>query len=280
MSVVAVLVAGGLIAIFLNTDTSETTSWRIVRAERTGIEVGGASENGTAATDASAGGRDGHEHGDYPDLPVGARVPIPSAQLLLPAASRGTGGFVRLPLTDPAELCDAIDPGAEGMAWRESPLFAGRWECQAMATVDGEPIQPEQVDAVSEDDGTGEPPATPDLPKETRIFAMARGVEEEALNLVRFKLVAANERAARQGGVRLAELMQNLFQKLRWEMPSEVSRNLLELDAFDINQSGTRLRFFREYGDGSLYNLIVTFPDSREFQEAEAFHTLSPVGKR
>ncbi|TFF20494.1 hypothetical protein E3C22_16425 [Jiella endophytica] len=270
LGLVALFVGGGLVAIFLNTDAGETLGERLKRAAETGAVFGEpfAERFGNAAPAADEGQGGAGEIGNK----TPAVAPIASSRLLTPPSPATAEDFVRLAMVSPKRLCKAIDPGEDFMAWRQSTLLQGQWECFATATAAGERVerQPDLEDgAVTEEDPDAVvEPALPDAPQ---LFVMARGLDRDALTTVRIKLVANGEAKAKRGGKRLAELTAALFSALQWSPPAGLLDKLQALQDFDIVQAGTRLRFKRELSDGWQYNLIVMFPNYRKYREASSF---------
>ncbi|ORE98657.1 hypothetical protein ATO4_04055 [Aurantimonas sp. 22II-16-19i] len=271
LGLVALFIAGGLAVILLNTPAGEAIGDRLKRTAPTG-----------SVFDAPFPSAAGEEPPEEPGAsaatsgPVPKVAPIASPRLLSPPVTATAEDFVRLAMVDPKRVCQAIDPGDGIMAWHESALLTGQWECFATATASGEEVAPEPdfEDAPIDDDpDVVAEPALPDVPQ---LFVMARGLERDALTSVRIKLVADGAAKAKRGAKRLAALTAALFDTLQWRAPDELFGKLEKLEDFELVQAGTRFRFKRELSQGWQYNLIVLFPNYVKYRQASAFQTPKP----
>ncbi|MBP0617910.1 hypothetical protein J6595_20215 [Jiella sp. KSK16Y-1] len=263
----------GLFVLFLNTDRGVSIGERLKRAAETGAvfsEPAASSSANRSALDALQPSPEG-EAGEGPKV-----APLASDRLLMPPATKIAEDFVRLATVSPKRICRAIDPGQRLMKWSESPLMRGQWECYATATADGERVTSERD---LEDEPATEDPDTviePSLPTEPQLFVMARGVARDTLTSIRIKLVADSGAKAKRGAKRLAELTAALFDVLQWSPPGGLLEKLRNLQDFEIDQAGTRLRFKRELSAGWQYNLIVIFPNAIKYRKGSAFQGPQP----
>lgn len=269
LGLVALVIAAGLVAVFLNTDAGGSLAEGLRRAAETGAVF---SQPEPKPTRSAAG------EATLPDDAEGradegeAVAPIPSPHLLTPQAAAPLPQLVRLALVSPKKICKAIDPGRDFMSWDESVVLDGQWECYATATADGGRVERREdiEDAPPADDP--EQVVEPALPEEPQLFVMARGSGRDTLTTVRVKLVADSAAKAKRGAARLAQITGALFDVLQWRAPDGLLENLQSLTDFNIEQAGTRLRFARELSTGWQYNLIVIFPNPTVYDQGSAFN--------
>ncbi len=269
LGLVALLIGCGLVVVFLNTGTDGPLQERLKRAAGTGSIFSqtptaaptSGPDHPTSMAEEGVAAKEGHEV-----------AIIGSPRLLTPPAARTTPQLVRLALVSPKKICKAIDPGEDFMAWNESLLLDGHWECYATATAAGERVA--RQNDLEDTPATEDPDAVvePALPSEPQLFVMARGDGRDALTNVRIKLIADSAAGARRGAARLAELAGALFDVLQWRPPDGFLEKLAGLEDLEVEQAGTRLRFKRELSAGWQYNLIVIFPNPKIYSQGSAFH--------
>ncbi|NDW03053.1 DUF6030 family protein [Jiella pacifica] len=274
LGLVALVIAGGLIVVFLNSDAGGSLGERFKRAAETGAvfsqparpEASGNVERDPAAGDEAST--------DKAEAQTQVAV-IGSPRLLTPPATRAAPQLVRLALVSPKKICKAIDPGTDFMSWHESLLLDGQWECYATATAEGERVEREDTGESEEDALVSSDPdavVEPALPSQPQLFVMARGDQRDTLTTVRVKLVADSAAKAKRGARRIAEITGALFDVLQWRAPDGLLEKLEGLTDFDLEQAGTQLRFKRELSTGWQYNLIVIFPNPKIYSQGSAFH--------
>ncbi|MBO0663295.1 DUF6030 family protein [Jiella sp. MQZ9-1] len=257
LCLVALFIAAGAAALFLNTDAGDEVVEQLHRAAATGGIFG----DDIPSPDA-AGGKGGAAR------PQAASSVAPI--LLSPPEPDTAQTFVRLAMTDPKRLCKAVDPTKGLMQWHESPALKGQWECDATGNLDGTRVVEKDVE-----DGADVPDQNavyvPKLPTEPQLFVIARGAEKDTIGSLRIKLIADGESKAKRGATRLSMLTGKLFDVLQWQPPDGMLTDLAQLYPFDRTQLGTRLKFSREDSPGWQYNLIIIFPDSRKYRQESAF---------
>nr|WP_255699762.1 DUF6030 family protein [Jiella avicenniae] len=272
LGLVAFVIAGGLIVLFLNSDAGGSLGERLKRAAETGAVF-----SQPARTERSGNAEEASTAGDaaLPTTTDTQKVAvIGSPRLLTPPTTRATPELVRLALVSPKKICKAIDPGKDFMSWHESLLLEGQWECYATATAEGE-----RVERAEEGDGAEDAPVADDpdvvvepaLPSEPQLFVMARGDQRDTLTTVRIKLVADGAAKAKRGAKRLAAITAALFDVLQWRPPDGLLDKLDELTDVSLEQAGTQFRFKRELSSGWQYNLIVIFPNPKIYSQGSAF---------
>ena len=272
LGLVALLIVGGLIVVFLNSDAGGSLGESLKRAAETGA-VFSQPAPPTAAGDTREAPAADDETSTQEAAPKVALIGSP--RLLTPPATGAAPQLVRLALVSPKKICKAIDPGKDFMAWHESLLLDGQWECYATATADGERVERRGALEDADDASAIDDPnavVEPALPAEPQLFVMARGDQRDTLTTVRIKLVADSAAKAKRGARRLAAITGALFDVLQWRPPDGLLEKLEGLKDFNLEQADTKLRFKRELSTGWQYNLIVIFPNPKLYSLGSAFH--------
>ena len=179
--------------------------------------------------------------------PLSVDVPL---ELLMPVSAGEAGPLRREAALAPVDLCDVIQAGSASTGWVESPVYPGEWECLSNAP-------------------RGKAKAT-----SFSIFAMARGMNEDHVGYVRFKISAETDADAEKGAGEVARRFEALFTALHWAIPEKSFLSIRLLKPFDLDDGGTKIRFMKEVLQEGRYNLIVTFPSKTPAMVAQDRRTL------
>ncbi|ODN69420.1 DUF6030 family protein [Methylobrevis pamukkalensis] len=204
----------------------------------------------------------------------------------------------------PAAFCAALrDAGLPMSGWEVAALSpkAGLCTSEVIAVGDPAPMPPvpvpSPVDAASDpaDPGSAGPDAadiedpdledeafTPPAPLPSSLFIVVQGPANGDLDRIRIKMNIENTATSRDTRKRMQEITRLVFATLRWPEVPGLARAIDNLDPFERDWKGVRVRFSRERGDVPRFNLVLAPrpPAAASSRDVSRFRPADPRSAR
>lgn len=140
---------------------------------------------------------------------------------------------------DPQTLCDVFAVADQPVAWSQSHLFPGEWEC------------------ISDGSRSGGGPEWAGRQGNPPIFAMIRGRNAKTVDYVRLKISLPPDDGARQARNRFRETAASVVRAMGRELPPKVESSLEAFEPIRLTEDGMGIIFLDEKSSPGRYNLII-----------------------